>query len=197
MCGTVFHVDGVFTPATESSIRQADLMTEKRTLVLLRHAKAETPGDHLDFDRRLTEKGAADADAAGAWLADEGLVPDLVICSPAARTRQTWHGVAVALAQAAPSAAAPEVHYESGLYEGGRTEVVDLLRRVPDEVGTVLVVGHNPTMSDVSVLLRPDDEGPDFTGLKTAGLAVHQSQGPWSDTEPGSMELLKRHAARG
>lgn len=172
-------------------------MTEKRTLVLLRHAKAETPGDQLDFDRRLTEKGAADADAAGAWLADEGLLPRLVICSPAARTRQTWHGVAVALAQAAPSAGTPEVHYENGLYEGGRTEVVDLLRRVPDEVGTVLVVGHNPTMSDVSVLLRPDQEDLDFTGLKTCGLAVHQNRGLWSDTEPRSMTLLKRHTARG
>jgi phosphohistidine phosphatase len=172
-------------------------MTEKRTLVLLRHAKAETPGDQLDFDRRLTEKGAADADAAGAWLADEGLVPDLVICSPAARTRQTWHGVAVALAQAAPSVAAPEVHYEGGLYEGGRTEVIDLLRRVPDEIGTVLVVGHNPTMSDVSVLLRPDAEDPAFEGLKTAGLAVHQTQGLWSSTEPGSMDLVRRHTARG
>ncbi|MFG1607203.1 SixA phosphatase family protein [Actinoplanes sp. NPDC049265] len=172
-------------------------MTEKRTLVLLRHAKAEIPGDHLDFDRRLTEKGAADADAAGAWLADEGLAPDLVICSPAARTRQTWHGVAVALAQAAPSAASPEVHYENSLYEGGRTEVIDLLRRVPDEIATVLVVGHNPTMSDVSVLLRPDEEDADFAGLKTAGLAVHETEGLWSGTEPGSMRLLKRHAARG
>ncbi|GLY99251.1 histidine phosphatase family protein [Actinoplanes sp. NBRC 103695] len=172
-------------------------MTEKRTLVLLRHAKAETPGDQLDFDRRLTEKGTADADAAGAWLADEGIVPRLVICSPAARTRQTWHGVAVALAQAAPSATSPEVHYESGLYEGGRTEVIDLLRRVTDDVTTVLFVGHNPTMSDVSVLLRPDDEDLDFTGLKTCGLAVHQNRGLWSETQPQSMDLIKRHTARG
>ena len=173
-------------------------MTEKRPLVLLRHAKAETPGDRLDFERRLTEKGEADADAAGSWLADEGLAPSLVICSPAARTRQTWHGVAVALAQAAPSAPAPEVHYENGLYEGGRTEVVDLLRRVPDDVSTVLVVGHNPTMSDVSVLLRPDAAADaDFEGLKTCGLAVHRTAGLWSETEPGSMELGLRHTARG
>jgi phosphohistidine phosphatase len=169
----------------------------ERTLVLLRHAKAETPGDLLDFDRRLTKKGEADADAAGAWLADEGLMPGLVLCSPAARTRQTWHGVAVALAQAAPEGAAPEVHYEDGLYVGGRTEVIDLLRRVPDEVGTVLVVGHNPTMSDVSVLLRPDGEDHGVEGLKTCGLAVHRSSVLWSATEPGSMELKLRHTARG
>jgi phosphohistidine phosphatase len=169
-----------------------------RILVLLRHAKAETPGDSPDIERRLTKKGEADADAAGSWLADGGLIPDLVICSPATRTRQTWHGVAVALAQAGPDgAAAPEVHYEPGLYLGGRTEVIDLLRAVPEEIGTVLVIGHNPPVSDVSLLLRPDGTDTDFDGLKTCGLAVHRAEGPWSDTEPGSMALTTLHTARG
>jgi len=75
--------------------------------------------------------------------------------------------------------------------------VIDLLRAVPDGVGTVLVVGHNPTMSDVSILLRPDREDPDFEGLKTAGLAVHRADRPWSRTEPGTMDLVERHTARG
>lgn len=170
-------------------------MTE-RTLVLLRHAKAETPGDGPDLERRLTTKGEADADAAGSWLADEGLRPDLVICSPATRARQTWHGVAVAVAQADPDGPAPEVHYEPGLYEGGQTEVIDLLRAVPDGTSTVLVVGHNPTMSDVSLLLRPDAD-PDAAGLKTAGMAVHRADGPWAGTEPGGMPLVEEHTGRG
>ncbi|MFI5936034.1 SixA phosphatase family protein [Actinoplanes sp. NPDC051494] len=168
-----------------------------RTLVLLRHAKAETPGDLLDFDRQLTDGGRADADAAGAWLADERLHPRLVICSAAVRTRQTWQGVSVALAQAAPEGGSPEVHYEQGLYAGGRTEVIDLLRAVPDTVRTVLIVGHNPTVSDVSILLNPD-AGTRFTeGMKTSGIAVHRTEGLWSDTEPGSMPLIKAHTARG
>jgi phosphohistidine phosphatase len=168
-----------------------------RTLVLLRHAKAETPGEQPDFERRLTKKGEADADAAGSWLADEGLRPDLVICSPATRTRQTWHGIDVALAQADPEGAAPEVHYERDLYDGGRTEVIDLLRAVPDGMATVLVVGHNPVVSDVSILLRQDDEDGASEGLKTCGMAVHRADGPWSETEPGSMELIAQHTARG
>jgi len=168
-----------------------------RTLVLLRHAKAETPGELPDFERKLTKVGLADADAAGSWLADERLRPDLVICSTATRTRQTWHGVAVALAQADPETHAPEVHYEQGLYDGARTELVDLLRAVPDGVRTVLVIGHNPTVSDVSVLLRPyDEEGP-ITVMKTSGLAVHRAEGPWSATEPFSMPLVLEHTARG
>ena len=167
-----------------------------RTLVLLRHAKAETPGDRPDFERRLTKKGEADADAAGSWLADEGLRPDLVICSSATRARQTWHCVAVALAQANPEGAAPEVRYEPGMYEGGRTEVIDLLRGVPDSMSTVLVVGHNPTMSDVSLLLRPDADR-DRAELKTAGMAVHRAEEPWSQTEPGGMPLVQEHTGRG
>ena len=167
-----------------------------RTLVLLRHAKAETPGDRPDVQRRLTKRGAADSAAAGSWLAAEGIRPDLVLCSPATRTRQTWHGVAMALADADPAGPAPDVHYEAGLYDGGRTEVVDLLRAVPDGVGTVLVVGHNPTISDVSALLRPDGNGA-VDGLKTCGLAVHRAPGTWSTTEPGGMDLVTVHTARG
>jgi phosphohistidine phosphatase len=168
-----------------------------RTLVLLRHAKAETPGELPDFERRLTEKGDADADAAGSWLADERLRPGLVLCSAARRTRQTWQGVLVALTQADPEAHSPEVHYEQNLYDGGRTAVIDLLRAVPDSVSTVLVVGHNPTMSDVSILLQPDGGKAEFETLRTAGMAVHRAEGPWSQTEPYSMPLVTTHTARG
>ena len=167
-----------------------------RTLVLLRHAKAETPGDHPDAERRLTKRGQADSAAAGAWMAAQGLRPDLVLCSPAARTRQTWHAIAMAMAEADSEASSPEVRYEPGLYTGGRTEVVDLLRDVPDGTGTVLVVGHNPTMSEVSTLLRPDGDGT-VVELKTCGLAVHRADRPWSETEPGGMELVTVHTARG
>ena len=169
-----------------------------RTLVLLRHAKAETPGELPDFERRLTKAGESDADAAGSWLADERLRPELVLCSPATRTRQTWQGVSIALAQALPGTRAPEVRYEKSLYDGGRTEVFDLLRAVSDDVRTVLVVGHNPTVSDVSLLLIPDEQydGNDV-GLKTSGLAVHRTDEPWSAASPGSMRLIERHTARG
>ncbi|BAL85287.1 putative phosphohistidine phosphatase [Actinoplanes missouriensis 431] len=169
-----------------------------RTLILLRHAKAETPGDLDDFDRALTDRGESDADAAGAWLADARLHPDLVLCSPAKRTRQTWQAASIALVQGEHPHGAPEVRYEEGLYEGGRTEVFDLLRAVPDTVRTVLIVGHNPTMSEVSALMLPDDQ---FQGtvveIKTSGIAVHSGEKPWSSVEPGAMRLLRRHTARG
>lgn len=169
-----------------------------RTLILLRHAKAETPGDLIDHDRALTDRGHCDAGAAGAWLITEKFRPDLVICSSAKRTRQTWQAVAVALAQGESARSAPEVHYEDRLYFGGRTEVFDLLRAVPGTIRTVLVVGHNPTMSEVSALLVPDDQyhGVAFE-MKTSGLAVHVSEQPWSEAQPGAMRLIRQHTARG
>lgn len=162
-----------------------------RTLVLLRHAKAEHPDVGSDFARRLTTRGAEDAVAAGAWLAATQIHPDLVFCSPAARTRETWTGVARALTDS------PEVRYEQSLYEAGRTEVFDLLRTVPSTVQTVLLIGHNPTVSEVSLLLIPDSEwdGKQIA-LKTSGLAIHTTAAPWSSTEPGSMHLESRHTAR-
>ncbi|OJF13021.1 SixA phosphatase family protein [Couchioplanes caeruleus] len=166
-----------------------------RTLVLMRHSKAEHPGELTDFERQLTDRGRRDAGAAGAWLAAEGLRPGLVLCSSATRTRQTWHGVAVALGRDDTSPA-PEVRYEDGLYDGGRTEMIDLLRAVPDSIGTVLVVAHNPTVSDVSILLA-DGTTSLREGLATSGVAVHRAGGWWSTTEPGSMPLVTTHTARG
>ncbi len=66
-----------------------------------------------------------------------------------------------------------------------------------DDVTTVLVIGHNPTVSDVSLLLRTDhDRVAAADVLRTAGLAVHGFAGPWSACEPGASPLLKRHTAR-
>src|SRR5437867_8998400 len=104
----------------------------ERTLVILRHAKADRPAGVADADRPLTQRGHADAAAAGAWLAARGYRPRLVLCSPSKRTRQTWRGVAVALTD--PDT--PEVHYDQVLYHGGAEDLLDLLRAVPETVGS-------------------------------------------------------------
>ena len=166
-----------------------------RTLVLLRHAKADDPSGLSDVDRPLVMCGQLDAKAAGAWLAGRGLAPDVVLCSPARRTRQTWHGVAMALADAGADGG-PEVSYERQLYGGDADDLLDLVRLVDEAVGTILVIGHNPTISDASARLAPDNAVGAFTGLKTAGLAVHRCAGPWTTLGPATAELVERHTAR-
>jgi len=147
-----------------------------RTLVLLRHAKADRPNGVPDVDRPLTERGHADAAAAGAWLVTHGYLPDLVLCSPSRRTRQTWHSVAVALA----NAGSPHVRYERVIYDGSAQDMLALLQSLDDE-GSVMLVGHNPTISQLSELLDPSSF--DSDGLRTAGIAVHSAEGEWAKLE--------------
>jgi phosphohistidine phosphatase len=164
-------------------------MTE-RTLVLLRHAKADHPSGVSDEQRPLTARGHADAGAAGAWLARAGLRPDLVICSPSKRTRQTWHGVAVALA----GDATPQIRYEEDVYDGGAKDLLALVRRAGDDVRTILLIGHNPSVSMLSSLLDPAADN-ESDGLRTSGLAVHRAA-TWADFGRGGAKLTAVHTAR-
>lgn len=162
------------------------------TLVLLRHGKAEAAGPgRSDADRPLSRDGKADAAAAGEWLAAHGLLPNLVLCSPARRAVQTWN--AVAAAAGPKSAAVPAVGYEPRLYTQGVQTVLGLLADVPDELSTLLIVGHNPTISLLSALLSPPFDG---QGLSPAGLAVHRSGAGWADWAATGAPLVLSYAAR-
>jgi phosphohistidine phosphatase len=159
-----------------------------RTLVILRHAKAANPDGMPDADRPLTERGHADAAAAGAWLLHSGLMPDLVLCSPARRTRQTWHGVATVL----PSA--PVVRYERTIYAASARTLLATLQSSGEEAAAILLIGHNPGVSDLSALLDP--ERADADGLRTAGIAVHTVAGSWTDLGSMTAQLNASHTAR-
>jgi phosphohistidine phosphatase len=160
-----------------------------RTLVLLRHSKAAHPENVSDLQRPLSPQGHADAAAAGSWLAGERLIPDLVLCSPARRTRETWHGLAVALGG---DATRTTVAYDPALYQSNAEELLDLIRATGPEATTVVVIGHNPTVSMLSSLLDPADEE-----LRTSGIAVHRVPGPWRALAAGQAPRTASHTARG
>ncbi|HCT76268.1 MAG TPA: histidine phosphatase family protein [Micromonosporaceae bacterium] len=160
-----------------------------RTLVLLRHAKADRPNGVPDVDRPLTERGHADSAAAGAWLIKHGYVPDLVLCSPSRRTRQTWHSVAVTLAHAG----SPTVRYERAAYDGSVEDLVKLVQEIEPEFQMVMMIGHNPTISQLSELLDPAGEA-DSDGLRTCGIAVHEADVEWSAFD--SAHITAVHTAR-
>jgi phosphohistidine phosphatase len=161
-----------------------------RTLVLLRHAKAKNPPGVGDIDRPLSARGHADAAAAGAWLAARHM-PDLVLCSPAKRTRQTWHGVAVAL----PAAESAVVRYDRTVYEGGAADLLTVVRGIDDAVRTAMLIGHNPSLSRLAFLLDPDSDI-DSDGLRTCGLSVHAIDGPWRVCAEGTARVAAIHTAR-
>jgi len=163
-----------------------------RTLVIMRHAKADRPASVADIDRPLTTRGRADAKSAGIWLALHRIAPELVLCSPSTRTRSTWHEVAIGFSDG-PVAAYPNVRYESDLYYSGVNATLALIRAVPPDVDTVLVIGHNPTVSALSQRLD-DAAGRANIGLKTSGLAVHSVPGEWADVAMAPLTAV--HTAR-
>jgi phosphohistidine phosphatase len=158
------------------------------TLVLLRHGEAEPArSGRSDADRPLSRDGRAEVEVVGAWLAANGLLPELVLCSPARRTVQTW---AIVAGSAGSAMTSPTVGHEPRLYTQGVQTLLGLLAGIPEELSTVLIIGHNPAISLASALLSPPFDG---QGLPTAGLAVHRSAARWADwaTEGAPLVLRK------
>lgn len=117
-------------------------------LLLLRHAEAvPAPAGDLsaaaDLARPLTEEGHRLARHRGEMMRRAGIVPDVVLCSPALRTRQTYAGL-LPFGQNARSDIRPEIRIEPTLYLAAPDELLARLRVTPDAVHTVLLVGHNP-----------------------------------------------------
>jgi phosphohistidine phosphatase len=165
-----------------------------RRLVIMRHAKAEptAPSDH---ERALAARGEEDAEAAGRWLAEQGIEADRALVSDALRTRQTWARVAAGAGWDEDVA-----EFSEALYAAGSDSAFDLLRETAAHVSTLVVVGHNPTMASVAELVD-DGEGDDDAitgmvtrGFPTAALAVFVVEGPWSDLGPGTGTLAAFHA---
>lgn len=115
------------------------------SLVVVRHAKSDWSGDHADRDRPLSSRGRRQAAEAGRWLAAHGPRLDLAVVSPAQRARATWDLVAAELDDAAPP-----VRVEEAAYTFDGAELVSLVRELE---GCVAVVGHNPAVEELVLLL--------------------------------------------
>jgi len=154
-----------------------------RRLIVMRHAKAgELPGGP-DIERALQPRGRRDSEAAGHWLADNGLEPDLVLCSAARRTRQTWQQLAEVLAEKGRGGL-PDVLVERRLYQADADELAEIIRQTSPDVGTLLYIGHNPEAAGLVGLLTGTE--PDFPAAAIAVIAV---PGDWADLATGSGQL--------
>ena len=140
-------------------------------LILLRHGKADADSaSGRDFDRALTERGRRDAALVARNLAAAGLIPDLVLVSPAVRAAQTWDAAAAAF----PGA---RVQQTPELYDITSGEILALARSEGAGVGTVMVVGHNPGLGQLAAWLAQEAPAGQAhariaEGFPTAGAAV-------------------------
>mgnify|MGYP001386518903 CR=1 FL=1 len=152
------------------------------TLIVLRHAKAVAGLGIADVDRTLNDRGRRDAAAAGDWLRANDLVPDMVLCSTAARTRETLALLEVDAA----------VSYESAIYDNDPGELLDLVRSAPDDAGRLLLVGHNPSVHQ----FVQDLTGEAPPTFPTCAIAVVELPGAWADARPGIGALRLVHTPK-
>ena len=157
-----------------------------RRLILLRHAKSDWPQDVADHERPLAKRGRRDAPVVGRWLGTSGYVPDAVVCSTAVRTRETWDLASAEL----PPGSSPEVRYEPRVYGASVLGLLMLVREFELAWRTVIIVGHNPGLAELTVgLANPDtDEVPH--AFPTAAVAVLGLPGEWAEAAPGEGRLL-------
>lgn len=148
-----------------------------KRLIVVRHAKATHKPGFADADRPLTTRGRRDATAAGEWLRGQQLMPEMVLCSAARRTRQTWDQLAAALADGHDV----DVDYDERLYEADDDDVLDIVGATPDDVQTLMIVGHNPAMQQVASVLTSQ---PDLA-FPTTAIAVIDLGG-WARLVPGA-----------
>jgi phosphohistidine phosphatase len=172
-----------------------------RRLVLMRHAKAEHESS-TDENRRLSPRGRRDARAAGVLLAEHGDVPALVLVSTAQRTRDTWDAVRDGILSASAGSQASEAWFDRSLYDSGPPAVVELLCAVESTVPSVLVIGHNPTISVVASALSDGQAEPALEeavseGMSTAGLAFFDVPVDWVDLNAHVLRLTHVEVPRG
>ena len=123
-------------------------------LILFRHGKAEPESaSGEDFDRRLAARGVRESAAMAARLADLGFTPDVVLVSPAARTRETW-------AAAEPHFPKADARFDPELYHADSGAIRREADRAGAYAGTVMVVGHNPGMQELTVRLLTEGSAP-------------------------------------
>lgn len=163
-------------------------------LVVIRHAKAgEAP---LDIERPLTERGVRDASAIGEWLREQHVTPDRVVVSPARRATQTWSAAAAGIEQPA------EPLVDERIYENTVDLLLDVVSETPDDVRTLILVGHNPAFAALAYQLDDGAGDPDarremHASFPTSAVAVFDRAGPWSSVGADAATLIAFAAPRG
>jgi phosphohistidine phosphatase len=135
-----------------------------KTLLILRHAKTQPDAPAGDHARELTERGHRNAMAMGAHIHNLIGTPDAIITSDATRSRQTAEIVVPAVDFAAPLTVEPR------LYAADLDTLLAVMWRIPDEVQTAIIVGHNPGLEELAAALAGNPE--QGVRLPTAGLAL-------------------------
>jgi phosphohistidine phosphatase len=159
-----------------------------KRLVLLRHAKSAWDDPALrDRDRPLAPRGRKAAKRVGRWAKKNEIRPQLVVCSSAVRARQT-------LERVLPGLGEPAVWIEVTLYAASAETLLARVRALPDEVDEAMLVGHNPGLQDLALLLAvpgPKRERARVNVPTGALVELELEAGRWAEVSPGEARLTR------
>lgn len=150
-----------------------------KTILLMRHAKSSWAHDELaDIDRPLNKRGERDAPLMGKKLISLAGMPDRILCSPARRTRETLQALQLTTS---------DIHYEPEIYEAFGSTLLDLVVRQPDTIKNLLLIGHNPSISQFASHLA----GTFLGDLPTCALVqIHLNTHSWQKIFSAHAQLI-------
>ncbi|MCF6275831.1 MAG: histidine phosphatase family protein [Robiginitomaculum sp.] len=160
--------------------------SEKR-LFLLRHAIAVNEISDGDISRALAPKGKEDARALGQYMLDNSYVPDLVLCSPARRTRETLEGLQNHLE-------INNINKPDILYSGSTGDYLHEIQQCEDSHQNILIIAHNPSIYELLILLAAQGDDSMMQrlseGYAPATLSIINCIcEKWADIQPAENEL--------
>ena len=154
-----------------------------KSLLLVRHAQStdKEPGQH-DINRVLTAEGERQSHDIGNHLISEGIVPLLILCSSAVRTKQTASIVAECIQY--PTS---KIKTEHSIYESTTTNLLHLIQQLEESVESVLLVGHNPAVAALGEYLTAERIG----NVEPADLLhIEFDIALWRDVKKGNGKLV-------
>ena len=157
-----------------------------RELLLLRHGKSDWDNGHDDFDRPLKDRGKRGAQRIGVWLAQQNLIPDLVVASPAERALVTAQKTCKAMGNGDEG-----IQRDNRIYAAEIDGLLAVLGDCPQDAGRVMLVGHNPGLEELLVWLANEVVPVPEDGklLPTATLARLQMPADWRALVAGCAQL--------
>lgn len=161
----------------------------KKTIILLRHAKAEAGAD--DHARPLAERGREEAAKMGAYMTVQGVLPQRIICSTSERTRETLERLFPVVPE--------KVIYSDDAYNASENQLLQIIAGQPENISSLMMIAHNPGLHQLALRLARvgDDAGlrhlaSDFPPCTLVVVEYESAQ--WKDIKSSGAGVLTHYA---
>ncbi|MEM1325814.1 MAG: histidine phosphatase family protein [Bacteroidota bacterium] len=154
-----------------------------KTLICIRHAKSSWDNASLrDIDRPLNKRGLRDAPRMAQFLKDKGIVPDMIVTSPAKRAFST-----ATFFKEMWNLDKEDMEIDENIYEATESDIWEIVRQLPDEANTALLFGHNPTFTYFANHFSEDI----ISNVPTCGICqIESTTRKWSKLDTDNSELV-------